>query len=198
MNQEEQAFLLRSYGEEYGPDAGPWNTSVTNKYLEYKIAAFFEEHFDIPTEARVCNIGIGAGDWDKYLSYRLRGGSLTSIDRDEYCCRKLTLCLKNEDNSNSVQIIQSDVLLVDGLENSFDLVTMIGSTRQESGLYEQILSKAIGFVKPGGALFYQTLDPEEETEAFAALCRARGMKLETALLDEKYGYHARYFKAVKL
>ncbi len=41
-SEEEKAFLLHTYGEEYGPDAGPWNTSVESKYLEYRITEFFE------------------------------------------------------------------------------------------------------------------------------------------------------------
>ena len=78
-----QAFLLRAYGACWGPEAGPWNLSVQNKYLEYMFARFFEEHFPLPEYVRICNIGIGAGYWDRYLSYQLRGGSLTSIDVDE-------------------------------------------------------------------------------------------------------------------
>ena len=31
MNDNDKDFLLRSYGEEYGPDAGSWNTSVKNQ-----------------------------------------------------------------------------------------------------------------------------------------------------------------------
>ena len=69
----EQAFLLRAYGACWGPEAGPWNLSVQNKYLEYMFARFFEEHFPLPEYVRICNIGIGAGYWDRYLSYRLTG-----------------------------------------------------------------------------------------------------------------------------
>ncbi len=56
----EQAFLLRAYGACWGPEAGPWNLSVQNKYLEYMFARFFEEHFPLPEYVRICNIGIGA------------------------------------------------------------------------------------------------------------------------------------------
>lgn len=197
MNREEQAFLLQVYGEAYGPEAGPWNTSVTSKYLEYRIAAFFEDYFVIGENASICNIGIGEGSWDRYLSYRLNGGCLTSIDRDAVSCRQLALRLKNENNPNRVRIIPSDVMLVDSMDESFDIVTMIGSTRVESGLYGKILNKAIVLVKPGGSFFYQTIDREEEKEAFEELCKANNLKLEAYLLDTRYGYHAQYFKAVK-
>ncbi len=197
MNELDKSFLLQSYGEEYGPEAGPWNTSLRSKYLEYRITAFFEESFPIRQGAELCNIGIGAGSWDRYLSYRLNGGNLTSIDLDGTICRQLKLRLQNENNPNCVRIIHSDVMLVDGLDCSFDLVTMIGSTRIESGLFEQILCKAISMVKPGGAFFYQTLDREEKKEDFLEICQANHMKLEAYLLDTEYGFHAQYYKVVK-
>lgn len=198
MNDNDKEFLLQSYGEEYGPDAGPWNTSVKSKYLEYKIAAFFEENFEICESAAICNIGIGLGSWDRYLSYKLNGGKLVSIDIDEECCRQLELRLINEKNPNAVNVINSDVLLVDGLDNTFDIVTMVGSTRFESGLFEQILNKAIRLVKPGGAFYYQTLDKDEEKEYFEEICQANNMKIENYLLDTQYGFKAQYFKVVKI
>lgn len=197
MNSNDKEFLLNSYGEEYGPDGGPWNTSVKSKYLEYKIAAFFEENFNIGIGDSICNIGIGAGSWDRYLSYRLNGGKLTSIDIDEECCHQLELRLINEKNPNRVEIINSDVLLVEGLDNSFDIVTMIGSTRLESGLFEKVLNKAISLVKLGGAFYYQTLDKDEEKEYFEEICKVNNMRIEEYLLDTAYGFKTQYFKAVK-
>ena len=88
-------------------------------------------------------------------------------------------------------------MLVDSMDESFDIVTMIGSTRVESGLYGKILNKAIALVKPRGSFFYQTIDREEEKEAFEELCKANNLKLEAYLLDTRYGCHAQYFKAVK-
>ena len=186
-------FLLRSYGQCWGPDAGPWNLSVENKYLEYMFAKFFEDHFPIQENARICNVGIGAGYWDRYLSYRLRGGSLTSIDIDAVCCRQLREGLENEGNPNSVEILCSDVMALD-LAGRFDTVTMVGSTRLESGLYEGILEKVFSFVKPGGSFYYQSLDREEPGERFSALCGKNGMAVDRYLLDEAYGFRAQYWK----
>ena len=197
MNEKDKEFLLKTYGEEYGPDAGPWNTSVRSKYLEYRIAAFFEENFTVNDGNNICNIGIGAGSWDRYLSYNLKGGALTSIDIDEECCKLLELKLENENNPNSVEIINSDVLLIEGLDNSFDIVTMVGSTRLESGLFENILLKAIKLLKPGGCFYYQTLDKNEERERFENICKLSGMRIEKYLLDTKYGFKAQNYKAVK-
>lgn len=190
-------FLLEAYGECYGPEAGPWNLSLTNKYLEYMITKFFEENFEIKENAKICNIGIGAGYWDRYLSYKLNGGMLTSIDMDEECCRQLRECLANEKNANPVEIIQSDVTLVTEMNNCFDLITMIGSTRIESGVYEQIIVKAFDMLKPGGTLFYQTLDRNETKEDFQKICNEYGIKTENYYFDERYGYKAQYWKVTK-
>ena len=133
-------FLLKTYGRCYDAEAGPWNLSLQNKYLEFAITRFFEENFPIPRVAALCNIGIGAGYWDRYLSYRLDGGTLTSIDIQEICCRQLEECLANERNPNPVRVICSDVMLLDGLADSFDIVTMVGSARMESGLREDFLA----------------------------------------------------------
>ena len=197
MNNTDKEFLLEKYAMEYRHEAGPWNLSLENKYLEYMITRFFEEHFTVGEGTNICNIGIGAGSWDKSLSYKLKGGRLTSIDIDETACRKLRLCLEIEQNPADVHIIASDVLQVEELENSIDIVTMIGSTRMESGLYESILNKAISFVKPGGSFYYQSLDQDEDQDAFLRICEASGLAIEASLSDDAYGIKAQYFKAVK-
>lgn len=191
----DQTFLLQTYGACWGPEAGPWNLSVQNKYLEYMFSKFFEENFPLEKNVRICNIGIGAGYWDRYLSYQLRGGSLTSVDIDEVCCRQLREGLENEGNPNSVEIVCSDVMLLEDLAGRFDIVTMVGSTRQESGLYESILEKAFSFVKSGGSFYYQSLDKEESKERFSALCEKNGMTVHRYLADETYGFRAQYWKA---
>lgn len=69
----DREFLLKTYGQCYDAEAGPWNLSLQNKNLEYVITRFFEENFTVRQGADLCNIGIGAGYWDRYLSYRLTG-----------------------------------------------------------------------------------------------------------------------------
>ena len=190
-------FLLKTYGQCYDSEAGPWNLSVENKYLEYMLAKFFEENFLVTERTCICNVGIGAGYWDRYLSYKLKDGTLTSIDIDEVACRQLRECLINEKNPNKVTIIHSDVLSVDGLDNQFDIVTMVGSTRMESGLYESILEKALSFLKNGGSLYYQTLDEAETKEAMVALCEKNDIKIDNYFLDPNYGFNAQYWKITK-
>ena len=101
-------FLLRTYSQMYGPEAGPWNVSVENKYLMYRFAEFFEKNFQVRETDDICNIGIGAGEWDEYLSWKLKKGTLTSIDRLEICCRQLEQRLIAEENPNKVRVIRAD------------------------------------------------------------------------------------------
>ncbi|MDE7219603.1 MAG: class I SAM-dependent methyltransferase [Oscillospiraceae bacterium] len=190
-------FLLKTYGQCYNAEAGPWNLSLQNKYLEYMFTRFYEENFQIPQKAEVCNIGIGAGYWDRYLSYHLNGGTLTSIDILESCCRQLEACLANERNPNPVRIICSDMMLLNDLEGRFDIVTMVGSARTESGLREDILARVASFLKPGGSLYYQTLDKEETKEWVSDFCEHTPVKAEAYLLDTAYGFKAQYWKLTK-
>ena len=193
----EKDRILKIYGEQYGEESGPWNLSVENKYLEYMFAKFFEENFQVEPDMNICNIGIGAGYWDRYLSYKVSEGTLTSIDINEEVCAFFTECLKNEQNPNQIKVICSDVMKVEGLEGTFDIVTMVGSARLESGLFEQILNKAFRMLKTNGVMFYQSLDENEEMSEVLAVCGST-MKAENYLLDEAYGIKAQYWKLRKL
>ena len=107
------AFLLQTYSQMYAPEAGPWNLSVENKYLEFRFREFFEKHFAVSANAQVCNIGIGAGEWDTYLAYKLPKGELTSVDILEICCRQLEERLICEGNPNKVSVICADAMELD-------------------------------------------------------------------------------------
>lgn len=155
-------FLLRTYSQMYAPEAGPWNLSVENKYLEYRFAQVFRDHFPVKEGAELCNIGIGAGAWDRSLSYQLKGGTLTSIDMDPLCCRQLREGLRFEENPNAVEVLCADAMTLD-LTGQCDIVTLVGSTVTESGLGLRLLERAMTFLKPGGRLFYQSIGPEPES-----------------------------------
>ncbi len=109
---------------------------------------------------------------------------MTSIDIDEVCCKQLSLGLENEQNPNSVRIICSDVMKVNGIDGKFDIVTMIGSSRLESGLYDEIISKAISLLKPNGRLYYQSLDKQELKAMFEQICEKVGVKIERFFSDK--------------
>lgn len=188
--------LAEIYGSQNGPEAGPWNLSLTQKYLEYRFAKFFEENFPVPAGAQVCNVGIGAGYWDRYLSYHLNGGRLTSIDINEEICRDFAACLENEGNPNPVEILARDVMDCD-FPGRFHLVTMVGSTRLETGLFAPVMERLFRFARPGGAVYYQSLDPAEEKSAVEALCAKNGMRAERYEFDGSYGCSAHYWKLTK-
>lgn len=96
-----------------------------------------------------------------------------------------------------VTIIHSDVISVDGFDNQFDIVTMVGSTCMEGGHHQSMLEKAFSFLKSGGSLYYQTLDRAETEENMVALCEKNNMKIDNYLLDANYGFRAQYWKITK-
>lgn len=186
-------FLLKTYSQVYGPEAGLWNLSVENKYLMYRFADFFEKHFAVGEGDCICNIGIGAGEWDEYLSYKLNRGTLTSIDRLEICCRQLEERLLWEENPNKVNVICADAMEL-SLEGQFEIVTMVGSTAMESDTGMALLEKAMGFVKPGGTLYYQSIDADEDCNRVLKAAFDAGMKLAAFEEDHAYGFSCRYYK----
>ncbi len=190
------SFLLRTYSQMYGPEAGPWNLSVENKYLMYRITEFFERHFAILDDTDICNIGIGAGEWDLYLSYQLKSGSLTSIDILDLCCQQLSQRLICEQNPHDVRVICADAMSL-AFSERFDIVTMVGSTLTESGKGLSNLEKAMAFVKPGGALYYQSLDSQEDCNSILQCIYRHGLKLDAYVEDNAYGFCCHYYKTTK-
>lgn len=189
-------FLLKTYSQMYAPEAGPWNLSVENKYLMYRFADFFEKHFTVADGATICNIGIGAGEWDIYLSYKLKGGSLTSIDRLEICCRQLEQRLICEGNPNEVKVLCADAMSLN-LNEQFEIVTVVGSTAMESGAALALLEQAIRFVKADGSLYYQSIDENEDCNAVLQTAFRNGMKLAAFLEDDSYGFRCHYYQFEK-
>ena len=190
------AFLLKTYSQMYDPEAGPWNLSVENKYLEYRIRDFFERNFPISGNLQICNIGIGAGEWDLYLSYKLSGGTLTSVDRLALCCRQLEERLICEGNPNDVTVVCADAMTLD-YSGYFDILTMVGTTAVESGDGMALLAKTCEFLKAGGALYYQSLDGSEDCNTVIQTAFQRGMSLAAFAEDHAYGFHCQYYKFEK-
>ena len=187
--------LLKVYGDCWGGEAGEWNTSLQNKYLEYMFASFLEGNFIIHNDFDILNIGIGAGYWDRYLSYKVTNGSLTSIDIDRECSDNLAACLENENNTNPIKVICADAITYD-FDKKFDLVTMVGSAVAESGKTKAIIAKAISLIKENGALYLQILhkDTDFDTDAF---CGEHNVRIDKGLVDDKYGIHCEYYKIKK-
>mgnify|MGYP000885917729 CR=1 FL=1 len=198
MNKNDKDFLLKSYGEMYNSECGPWNISLTSKWLEYEITKFFEENFNLDNCSKICNIGIGAGFWDRYLSYKMtKDCLLVSIDKDYECCKQLELCLINEENPNKVEIINNDIM---GFGNTykFDLITIIGSTIVESGIYKEIINKILSMLKEGGSLFYNSLDIKETKEDLLNIIDENRYVVKRYDTIENYGRKIIHAKIIRI
>ncbi|MCR5154538.1 MAG: class I SAM-dependent methyltransferase [Lachnospiraceae bacterium] len=187
--------LAEIYGECWGGEAGEWNTSLANKYLEFKITGFFEENFTVKPDFNILNVGIGTGYWDRYLSFKVPEGSLTSIDIDKECADNFKCCLQNENNIGRVTIICDDAAK-HVFEKKFDLITIIGSTAEESGNAEGLIKNAMSFLKDDGALYLQVFCRDPKTDVKRMVDRL-GMETETELSDDTYGIPCRYYKLKK-
>lgn len=188
--------LLRVYGDCWGGEAGEWNTSVQNKYLEYMFARFLEENFVINPDDSILNIGIGAGYWDRYLSYKVPNGLLTSVDIDRSCADNLKACLQNERNENPVRVICADAISYD-FGATFDLVTMVGSAAEESGNVQSIISKAFSLLKENGTFYLQLIRRRSsfDIDRWAAENHA---SIVARLVDDTYDIHCEYYKIKKV
>ena len=102
MNIKEKDYILEYYGEFYNEECGKWNTSLKSKWYDYRINEYFEEHFKLKEAKNICNIGIGPGHWDRYLSYHMSNDcKLVSVDIDPDITETFRLCLENEQNQRS-------------------------------------------------------------------------------------------------
>ena len=187
--------LLRVYGDCWGGEAGAWNTSLQNKYLEYMFDRFLEENFPVEETDAILNIGIGAGYWDRYLSYKVPKGSLSSIDIDAACAENLKACLENERNPNQVTVLCGDAITYE-LDRKYDLVTIVGSSAAESGEVERIVSKAFSLLNENGAFYLQML---HRGTAFDIdhWALGQGARIEKRLTDDTYDIRCAYYKIVK-
>ncbi len=119
------------------------------------------------TGMKVCNIGIGVGEWDDFLGYWLeRSGSLVSIDSDSEICNLLIERQQVEKHPNPSKVICSDVKNLSTMREFFNVVTIIGSTLTEDGSPNEFLLAASSLLKRGGILFL--MGSVNETQAALA------------------------------
>ncbi len=131
-------------------------------------ARFLEENFVIRKNDHILNIGIGAGYWDRYLSYKVPDGSLTSIDIDRSRAENFAACLKNE-NNNTVEVICADA----------------------------IIKKAISVLKDTGALYLQILHKDADFD-IDRFCQENKASITNRFIDDTYDIHSEYYRIVKL
>lgn len=71
---------------------------------------------------------------------------------------------------------------------------MVGSTITESGIGLALLEKAMDFVKPGGAIFFQSMEENEDCNAVMQVAFRQGMNLSAYFEDDTFGIHCHYYK----
>ena len=139
------------------PEGGAeWNLSPEYHYLfGFAVRDFLRRSCRLFQGIQVCNVGIGAGDWDDFLGYWLKDwGTLTSVDIDGRICAVFAYRQERERHPNPSRVLNEDILHTSLPHATFDLVTIIGSTPQETGNPRGALDRCFGLVKPGGRLLY--------------------------------------------
>ncbi len=163
--------LFESYLDFGGPEAGPWNRSPRCLYIDYWTRNFIVENADLFSGIRVCNVGVGAGEWDSFLCDWLNGnGRLTSVDIGAGICRDFAYRQYREGHPNPSHVLCADILTDPLPAESFDVVTAIGSTADESADYDRFLTACWRMVRADGRMMYMDFyrHPPERVETWAA------------------------------
>ena len=197
LNQKEKDYILEYYSEFNNEECGKWNTSLKAKWYDYKTTEYFEENFDFKESKTICNIGIGPGHWDRYLSYHMSNDcKLVSVDIDPDITETFRLCLENEQNKRNIEIVNSDIF--DYIpSHKFDIITMIGSTVKEIGLYKETFKKAISMLNDNGELFYSSVTKEETIDLLLSAINDTGHVVNNYQRLEKYGKVLIFAKIMK-
>lgn len=147
--------LLKFYLDLHSSEAYEWNMSPDCLYVEYITRQYVRTSIGVFDGMKVCNIGIGVGEWDDYLGYMLNGkGNLTSVDIDSDICDMFRYRQLRERHPNPSNVICMDILDPVLPANEFDLVTVIGSTVKQTGQYQRTLQSCFDLLNPGGVLIY--------------------------------------------
>lgn len=187
LNQKEKEYILEYYSEFNNEECGKWNTSLKSKWYDYKITEYFEEHFKLKNAKCICNIGIGPGHWDRYLSYHMNDDcKLISVDIDSDITETFRLCLENEQNNRNIEIINRDIFDYNPKEK-FDIITMVGSTVKEIGYYNEIFQKVTSMLNDNGELFYSCVTKDEAKGHLVEALNNTGYIIDNYQRLQKYG-----------
>jgi SAM-dependent methyltransferase len=169
--------LLAFYLAKAHPDAQRWNLSAENLQIEWMLRHAIETQLTAADGMRACNIGIGVGEWDDFLGYWLEDhrGTLTSVDIDAEICETLRYRQERERHTNPARVLCEDALKLSLPPESFDLVTLVGSTLGEIDAYEPGLRACVALLAPRGTLLYSDFEDRHAAERFRALAPALGV-----------------------
>jgi len=130
----------------------PWNVSLEASWLDYELRAFVMARLPKRRPLAVLNVGIGVGLFDDWLGHVI-GGTITSVDRDPDICRVFALRQRREGHPYPAHVVCGDVR--DGVlaaHRPFDVITVVGSTLEESGDRGATTRALEALLAPGGTL----------------------------------------------
>lgn len=154
--------LREFYRELEEPEIKAWNESPAQCFLEQLPRSYFKQEILplLPKEAKVCNLGIGAGFWDDFLGRKIAGrGSLTSVDYDKKICRVFAYRQQVEKHPNASAVVCADILDLPFADEVFDCVTLIGTSREIDRI-EKAWRESLRILKPGGHLLILDLNEQ--------------------------------------
>src|SRR5688500_7403252 len=185
-------LLLIHYLDRNAPDAKRWNLSPAALFLEANIRWFIGERVVRAQGTRALNVGIGVGEHDDWLGLHLEGwGSLTSLDIDDEVCRIFSLRQRKEGHPNASVVIHADNLDENLRLGPFDLVTVIGSTLQETGDPRKALRACQGLVAHDGAIFVSAFEPQMPLQQVRELLDGYSTG-DVRIIDEVLGCYVVY------
>lgn len=167
--------LLRFYLERGSAEAQRWNLSPGNLAAELSSRTLVQEWVKPRRGYEVCNLGIGVGEWDDYLGYWLEGrGSLTSVDDDADICAVFRYRQRRERHPNPARVLCRDLLAEPAAPESYDLVTLIGTTASETGDLRAAVAACFRLLRPSGRLFTMDFRRLRTPSGFLSAVRAVG------------------------
>ncbi|WP_020615507.1 class I SAM-dependent methyltransferase [Paenibacillus daejeonensis] len=183
----EDRVLLEYYLSLRDREAYQWNLSPRSLYVELETRDFLHRHYKPTVGSKVCNVGIGVGEWDDFLGYYLEGkGQLTSIDIDSEICDVFKLRQKKEGHSNPSEVICGDFLRSNEQACGFDLLTIIGSTMHQVGKSQQLLARAHKALKDDGLLYLMNFEKYLSKEQALHALQAAGFFVKTVEEHHRY------------
>lgn len=170
--------LLNYYLALKSPEAGEWNASPENLHAEWATRDFVRKYASLDAYTRVCNVGIGTGDWDDFLGYWLREkGCLTSIDIDSDICEIFAYRQRREGHPNPSNVLNKSLFDSALSKGTFELVTIIGSAVVEAGAMESCLDGCLGLLKKGGYLMFMAHSRSAPIEGVLQYVKDNGLQL---------------------
>ena len=183
----DDSSLLNFYLEAHGPNAAPWNLSPRNGYAEYRMRQFLINFVPIRDGMAVCNVGIGAGYWDTFLSYWLGShGTLTSLDNNPHCCDLYRYRQTREGNPFPTKVVCGDIRQSPLAAKSFDLVTIIGIEPSDSASFTSFLNGAFTLLKNSGLLLYWETSRRHSPSELEDHMKRKGCSIEKLETDTHY------------